>query len=143
MIFLLSCYNPYHSAYGFPLTRHFRGSVAPYTGTSPYLRRLFFSVSKIPKTLVRSGFPTAVIRGERRLRPRLFHLLDFDPSKMPESRLVSHHISPFQHCSQIAPNGRFSYLAGVSSLLGFPRHTGGLWATHGRFLGVVYSLFLL
>ena len=37
---------------------------------------LFF---KMPKTLVRSALPSAVVRVEGRLRPRLFHLLDFRP----------------------------------------------------------------
>lgn len=70
-----------------------------------------------------------------------FTCLIFDPSKMPESCLESHRISPFQPCAQIALNGRFSFRACVFSHLCVPRHTGGLWATHGRFVGVVYSLF--
>ena len=96
----------------FPQTRHYRGSVAPYTGTRSLLWHLTFSVSKIPKTLVRSGFPADVIRVEGRLRPRLFLLLDFRPIKMPESCLTSYRISSFQLRLQIAPNGRFSFWAG-------------------------------
>ena len=39
----------------------------------------FVLISKMPKTLVRSALPSAVMRVEGRLRPRLFHLLDFRP----------------------------------------------------------------
>ena len=60
---------------------------------------------------------------------------------MPKSCLTSYRVSPFQSCLQIARNGRFSFCSGVSSHLCVPRYTGGLWATHGRFVGVVYSLF--
>ena len=60
---------------------------------------------------------------------------------MPESCLASHSILLFQPCPQIAPNGRFSFWTGVFSQFCLPRHTGGLWATHGRSVVVVYSLF--
>ena len=38
-------------------------------------------------------------------------------------------------------NGGFLFWSGVSSRLRVPRHTGGLWATHGRSVVAIYSLF--
>ena len=45
--------------------------------------------------------------------PDSFSCLIFDPSKMPESCLTSHRVSPFQSCLQIARNGRLSFWSGV------------------------------
>lgn len=39
------------------------------------------------------------------------------------------------------PKRAVFFFAGVSSHLCVPRHTGGLWATHGRSVVVIYSLF--
>ena len=100
----------------------------------------FFRCPKSRKPLCGRGFRPLWSEASVVYDADSFTCLIFDPSKMPESCLTSHRVSPFQSCLQIASNGRFSFWSGVSSLLGFPRHTGGLWGTHGRSVGVVYSL---
>ena len=53
------------------------------------------------KTLVRSALPSAVVRVEGRLRPRLFHLLDFRPLNSVEILQFFQHFLPVHLCFKV------------------------------------------
>ena len=94
------------------------------------------SIFKMPKTLVRSALPSAVVRVEGRLRPRLFHLLDFRPLNAVEfsqlfERLLAVHLC-FKVCELLLVTVLHRLLnradgieQGAVVLLSFLRDDGG------------------
>ena len=95
---------------------------------------------EVPKTLVRSALPSAVSRGGAVHRPRLFHLLDFRPSKIernarkialfylvrntPETGLERRSVGVFPTSVGNSPHRATRWLTGATSSLCYIRITG-------------------
>ncbi len=95
---------------------------------------------EVPKTLVRSALPSAVSRGGAVHRPRLFHLLDFRPSKIernarkialfylvrntPETGLVRWSVGVCSTSVGNSPHRATRWLTGATSSLCYIRITG-------------------
>ena len=95
---------------------------------------------EVPKTLVRSALPSAVILGGVHLQPRPFHLLDFRPSKIernarkialfylvrntPETGLVRWSVGVCSTSVGNSPHRATRWLTGATSSLCYIRITG-------------------
>ena len=95
---------------------------------------------EVPKTLVRSALPSAVILGGVHLQPRPFHLLDFRPSKIernarkialfflvrnkPETGLVRWSVGVCSTSVGNSPHRATQWLTGATSLRCYIRITG-------------------
>ena len=96
--------------------------------------------AEVPKTLVRSALPSAVSRVGAVHRPRLFHLLDFRPSKIernarkialfylvrntPETGLVRWSVGVCSTSVGNSPHRATRWLTGATSSLCYIRITG-------------------
>lgn len=96
--------------------------------------------AEVPKTLVRSALPSAVSRGGAVHRPRLFHLLDFRPSKIernarkialfylvrntPETGFVRWSVGVCSTSAGNSPHRATRWLTGATSSLCYIRITG-------------------
>ena len=95
---------------------------------------------EVPKTLVRSALPSAVILGGVHLQPRPFHLLDFRPSKIernarkitlfflvrntPETGLERRSVGVFPTSVGNSPHRATRWLTGATSTPRYIRITG-------------------
>ena len=95
---------------------------------------------EVPKTLVRSALPSAVSRGGAVHRPRLFHLLDFRPSKIernarkialfylvrntPKTGLERRSVGVFPTSVGNSPHRATRWLTGATSTPRYIRITG-------------------
>ena len=96
--------------------------------------------AEVPKTLVRSALPSAVILDGEHLQPRPFHLLDFRPSKIernarkialfhlvrntPETGLVRWSVGVCSTSVGNSPHRATRWLTGATSSLCYIRITG-------------------
>ena len=82
---------------------------------------------EVPKTLVRSALPSAVILGGVHLQPRPFHLLDFRPSKIKRN---ARKIALFYLVRNTPETGLVRWSVGVcSTSVGNSPHRATRWLT--------------
>lgn len=86
--------------------------------------------AEVPKTLVRSALPSAVILDGEHLQPRPFHLLDFRPSKIERN---ARKISLFFLVRNTPETGLVRWSVGVcSTSVGNSPHRATRWLTGGH-----------
>ena len=85
--------------------------------------------AEVPKTLVRSALPSAVILDGVHLQPRPFHLLDFRPSKIERN---ARKIALFYLVRNTLETGLVRWSVGVSPPRWETRHTGRHGGSQGR-----------
>ena len=92
--------------------------------------------AEVPKTLVRSALPSAVILDGEHLQPRPFHLLDFRPSKIERN---ARKIALFYLVRNTPETGLVRWSVGVcSTSVGNSPHRATRWLTGGDILALLH-----